>query len=302
MAVLGSSVRRPAAPYPSRGRSATKRRAVVVVLALLSLALITGYFRESPDGALHDLQGAGASVLRPFQVAAERVARPFRDAYGYVDGVIGAKAENERLLAEIETLRRQAIENKIAAKEIVELKRALRFHDLPGLSAFRRVNARVISYPPSRFANRLVIAAGSGNGVHLDDPVVSGGGLVGVVTEVTSGTAGVTLLTDETSFVAARDLDTGVVGQIRAGQGDALFLDRIPKTRAVREGDLVITAGSRAGELPSLFPAGIPIGLVTSAGQTDTDLYKQVQVTPYVDFDDLHAVTVLVRKRPLPEP
>jgi cell shape-determining protein MreC len=33
---------------------------------------------------------------------------------------------------------------------------------------------------------------------------------------------------------------------------------------------------------------------VTSVGQTDTDLYQQVQVDPYVDFGSLDAVLVLV--------
>jgi cell shape-determining protein MreC len=33
---------------------------------------------------------------------------------------------------------------------------------------------------------------------------------------------------------------------------------------------------------------------VTSVGQTDTDLFQQVQVDPYVDFGSLDAVLVLV--------
>lgn len=300
MAVLGSSVRRPAAPYSSRGRSATRRRAVVGVLVLLSLALITGYFREPADGVLHDVQGAGASVLRPFQVAAERVARPFRDAYGYVDGLVDAKAENERLRAEIETLRRVAIANQAAARENTRLRNAFRLQDLPSLSAFRTVNTRVIGYP-GRFERTLVVAAGSGTGLRVHDPVVSEGVLVGEVTAVTGSTAEVTLLTDETSSVSARDLDTGAPGLIRPGPGDSLVLDRVTKDRAVRPDDLIVTAGSRVGRLPSLFPAGIPIGLVTSVGQTDTEPFKQIQVSSYVDSDDLYAVTVLVRKRPLPE-
>ena len=46
---------------------------------LLSLVLITVYFRERAGGGLHDVQGTGATVLRPFEVAANRVAAPFLD-------------------------------------------------------------------------------------------------------------------------------------------------------------------------------------------------------------------------------
>ena len=59
-------------------------------------------------------------------------------------------------------------------------------------------------------------------------------------------------------------------------------------------GDEIVTAGWRASGLASLYPKGIPIGEVTSVGQTDTDLFQQVQVDPYVDFGLLDAVLVLV--------
>src|ERR687885_450865 len=84
LAVLGSAAQRSAsASYSSRTRNAVTRRAVMGVLVLLSLALITVYFRESAGGPLHKTQGVGAAILRPFEVGAERIARPFRDVYGY---------------------------------------------------------------------------------------------------------------------------------------------------------------------------------------------------------------------------
>ena len=41
---------------------------------LLSLVLITVYFREPVGGSLHGVQSGGATVLRPFEVVSERVA------------------------------------------------------------------------------------------------------------------------------------------------------------------------------------------------------------------------------------
>ena len=55
-------------------------------------------------------------------------------------------------------------------------------------------------------------------------------------------------------------------------------------------------SGWRAGDLASLYPWGIAIGQVTSVGQQDIDLYKRVQVTPFVDFDSLSEVIVLVKE------
>ena len=121
-------------------------------------------------------------------------------------------------------------------------------------------------------------------------------GLVGLVTRVTPDTARVQLLTDEEAAVSAIDLRTSAAGIVRHARGtrETLVLDRVRKQDVVRQGDEIVTAGWSAGSLSSLYPKGIAIGEVTSVGQTDTDLFQQVQVDPYVDFGSLDAVLVLV--------
>ena len=293
--MLDRPVRRAASPFPSRSRSATKRRVVVGILVVLSLALLSVYFRESDGGALHTAQGTGATVLRPFQVGAERVARPFRDLYGWFDGLLNAKDENERLRAQNEQLRQAAIENQSAVQEVQSLKEALDFKDLPGLAGFRQVNTRVLSEPTPQFAKSVVVAAGSDDGIREHAPVLAAGTLVGEVTDVAPGTSRVTLVTDESSAVSAYVIQSNATGLIESGEGGSLVLNNVGKEKDVRVGYIVATAGSRAGELPSLFPRGIPIGTVTSVSQTDTEPFKLVQLEPNVDLSNLHVVTVLVR-------
>ena len=133
-------------------------------------------------------------------------------------------------------------------------------------------------------------------------PVVTSDGLVGRVTYVTGSSAGVTLLTDENSAVQARDQITGTFGLVRHGQGEgSLILDRVPKEQNVQAGDIIVTAGTRSKQYPSLFPAGIPIGVVTSVGQSDIASYKQIQIDPFVDFSELDAVTALITRKRVPK-
>ncbi len=134
--------------------------------------------------------------------------------------------------------------------------------------------------------------------MRVDDPVVAGEGLVGVVSRVSETSSRVTLLLDDTSAVSAKDVVSGTSGIVRpmGGSGGTLMLDRVPKTEVVTQGDLVVTAGWRSRRLASLYPRGIPIGTVASVGRTDTDVWTQVQVEPFVDFDSLDAVLVLVKK------
>jgi rod shape-determining protein MreC len=303
LAVLGSSVQRAASPkYTSRAGLALKRRFVVGLFVLLSLMLITIYFREAPTGGLHSLQGAGATVLRPFQVGVERVARPFRDVYGYFSGLVHAKAENERLRQEVVDLRQLLTQNQAARQENVQLRALLDYRapaTYPG--DYEQVAAAVIAHQPSQFEQHVVISAGSSDGVAVNDPVVDGDGLVGLVTQVTSRTAKVVLLTDQASAVSALDVaaGSGASGLIQPGRpgSDSLNLNRVSKDKVVSPGDRIVTAGSQSGKLGSLFPRGIPIGQVTSVGQSDTDFFKRIQVDPYVDFNSLDSVIVLVPAR-----
>ena len=298
VAVLGSSVQRAAASgYPTNRSSAVKRRIVVGALVLLSLVLITVSFRST---ALDPVQGFGASVHRPFEVAAERVSRPFRDAIGWTRGLVHAKSENERLKRENEDLRRQLVINESALQENVDLRNALEYKSAPTLKDFRLVAAQVLSSPWSRFDQQIVIAAGSADGIAKDDVVVKREGLVGQVTKVFANIARVTLITDEDSAVRATVLtQPNAVGILRHGSGtDTLILDRVSKVPNVRLHDVILTAGSPGkGQLPSLYPRGIEIGEVTSVSQSDTDFFKQIQVEPYVDFSSLQSVLVLVPKR-----
>jgi rod shape-determining protein MreC len=268
-------------------------------LVLLSLVLITVSFRSS---ALDGAQGTAADVLRPFEVAADRVSRPFRDAVGWMHGLVDAKSENKKLRTQVEQLRQQLILDESAVQENVQLKAALDYKGPPTVADFRQVRTEVLTNPQTPIDQSVTIAAGTRDGVRTGSVVVApSGGLIGIVARTWSGVARVTLLTDEQSAVTAADLSSPTaVGVIRrgGGSGDVLILDRVSKTKPVNVGDTIITAGTLGkGALPSMFPRGVPIGSVTSESNNDVNPFKNIQVDPLVDFSSLHSVIVLVAAR-----
>ncbi len=305
LAVLGSSVQR-AAPsgFPSSRSSALKRRIVVGFLVLASLVLITVSFRSS---ALDGVQGAGAAVLQPFEVAADRVSRPFRDTIGWFRGLVDAKNDNKRLRAENERLIEQHILDESAIQQNVELQKELNYSGPPTVAAFDRVNTEVAANPQGVLDQSVTIAAGRNRGIVKGSVVVEAtgdssgtGALVGTVDRVLADSARVMLLTDSQSGVTATDVsDPQVMGTIRrgGGSGDVLILDRVPKEPTVHVGDTIITAGDLgAGTLRSKFPRGIAVGTVSSQSNSDQNLFQDIQVKPFVDFTSIRSVVVLVPK------
>jgi len=270
---------------------------------LVSLVMITVYFRESPNGSLHGFQSAGSTVLRPFEIAANRIARPFHDAYNWTADVFHAKAENKQLREDNKRLQQQAIQSASQAQQGVALQKILKVSRAPAYQDYAKtaVIAEVLSNPVSQFDQTVLIAAGRNRGIRVYDAVVTDRGLVGQVSKVAGNTALVTLLTDKESAATAKDLQTGAIGIVHHSQGpeDLLFLDRVAKNKVVNPGDVVITAGQLSGHrLPSFYPKNILIGRVTRVGQTDVDSFQDVQVMPSVDFSSLQYVLVLASHKP----
>ncbi|MBV8258559.1 MAG: rod shape-determining protein MreC [Actinobacteria bacterium] len=265
------------------------------VLVLAALAMLTISFRSPTAGALHDAQSYGATALRPFQIAATRVARPFKDAYDYVDGLASAKSRASRYQRENAQLRAQLVAAEAAAAKTPSLEKLYRYEQGSTFPAgFRPVNASVISFPDGPFSEEIAIDVGRNAGVTVNTPVVSGDGLVGRVTNVFSRTSLVTLLTDPQSYVAARDVKTGVRGLLHRGAGNTLILDQVAKQLPVAKGDPLVTDGTHNARYPDLYPYGIPIGSVASVGVLDTASFLQVQVAPYAELSSLDSVAALV--------
>jgi rod shape-determining protein MreC len=264
-------------------------------LVVVSLALLTVSFRSS---ALDPAEGFAASVLRPFEVAANRVAHPFRDAANWTHGLFNAKAENRKLRAENALLLRQVAQLRGADEENVILHHELRYAESPKFPAgYTEVGARVLT-SPSTLDQSVTISAGRSDGIALDDVVVTNQGLVGTITKVTSDESRVTLITDPSSAVGAVDEKSlAAVGLARGTGSASLIFDRVGKDKKVGFGDEIVSAGSLgSGPYPSVYPRDLPIGYVSSVGQTDTDLFWDIQLQPFVDLSSLESVLVLIPK------
>ncbi len=282
-------------------------------LLAVALTLVTVYFREGTKGTLHGLQRSAGDGAAPVEAVVQRIAQPFRDAAHWVDDIGHARGERDRLQRENERLRRRLSDALVDRQLAAELAAELHYvgsSAFPGRAAYLPHAAMVLVRSPSLYTRRVVLDQGSHEGIAIGDPVLSGAestqftgaALVGRVTSVSAETCEVTLVSDPTMAVAASVAgQPGADGVLQPNAGDdsTQVLDLVRKTYTVNAGDLVVTSGfaDSALGLRSYFPASLPVGVVTYVAQTDTDNYKTIQVTPWVDLNAFRTAVVLTRKR-----
>jgi rod shape-determining protein MreC len=258
-----------------------------------SFVLLTITYGQSAGG----FQRGVSTVFSPLQNAADRALKPARDMVDWFDETFDARGENGRLKGQLATAREEAVAGQAALQENVQLRKLVKLDRGPALAAagLEPVTARVIARSPTVWHSAVTLDVGSGDGVHVDDPVVSGDGLVGKVSSVESSSAQVTLITDHASAVSAKVVPGGAQGVIRPdlGNPEALILDFIDSTKHIHIGQSVVTSGWSVGELSSIFPPDLPVGEVTRASIVEQEASQQVRLRPFADLADLDIVQVL---------
>jgi rod shape-determining protein MreC len=296
--------RGPRGLFPRRRRASPGvRRAALVVLLAASVGLLTATYRT---GDAHFLPGQrqALQVMAPVERGMNRAWAPIAGGYEWTSRLVNATGENKKLRTEVSDLRLQLEVNANAEADNVKLRDLLAIKERGTFPAgYSQVAGQVIARSPSDADRSVVIDLGTSDGIQVDDPVMVPEGLIGRVEEVSSDSARVGLLTDDSAAVSAtvvgRDA-SGVLSVSSTEGSPVLDLGYVAQHIDVEQGDIVVTSGWSTGSLQSIFPEGIPVGVVSSVGNSPADLYKTVQVTPFADFDRVDDVLVLVPKAGTP--
>jgi rod shape-determining protein MreC len=280
-----------------------RRRVVLALLVAVSLVLLTAYFGESPSSPLHSVQRGIVEVLSPVQEGASKILSPFRDVANWFSDTVNAKSKVKQLEAELDTYRRDLAQARQQAIDYPELAKELKLDQSNDISAYQPVSASVVIRSATVWYATITIDKGADDGVHVNDPVVGDGALVGKVSVADSSVSIVTLITDPSFAVAAEVQDSsGETGVLRpdTGNPNELLLQNLPKPMGSDAGPVysqqVVTAGfddPSDPQLRSLYPRGLPIGTVSNANINNLLNNGQIQVAPDADLRDLSSVQVL---------
>jgi len=207
-----------------------------------------------------------------------------QEQVSFIPTYFGLREENEllhhinmELADEAQRLREAKLEN-------------LHLRQLLGLKVqmpFQMIAARVINKNLTLLRNTMTINVGSQDSIQQYMPVVSDGGLVGIVTTVTRHFSIINILFN-TEFRASGKVQRSRVDGIVMWDGKTLSLKNVPKMRDVNVGDVVSTS-----EYSNTLPPDIRIGLVSDVHEQPGSLFKSITIEPSVDFVKLETVFVM---------
>jgi len=212
-------------------------------------------------------------------------------AMGIVQNQLSFIPRYFQLKGENEALRRVNVELADEASRLREAKlENMRLRSLLGLKADSNrplVAANVVSKNLTLLRNSLTLDAGTADGIQPSMPVLSELGLVGVVIAASENYSIANILWN-TDFRASAKVQRSRVDGILAWDGQKLILKNIAKTLDVKAGDVLVTS-----DYSNTYPPDIRIGIISSVREEEGSLFREVVVTPSVNFVRLEQVFVL---------
>ncbi len=261
------------------------------LLAYLALA-ITLIVLDDQAGWLARLREQANSLVQPVWALAGlpgKLGNQVKDSAASHTQLVTENRElrNQLLLANARLTRLQT-----AALDNAQLRELLNVAERSGLDVQL---APILDIDLDPVKQRLVLDAGTREGVHVGQAVIDAGGLMGQVISVTGGTSTVLLLTDPDHAVPVTVARNGV-RLIVYGRGDTLELRDIPLSAGVEVGDEIVTSG-----LGGRFPAGFPVGKILKLRPDDTHAFLVGELEPAAKLDRGRNVLLLrsvPRERP----
>ncbi|HBC29184.1 MAG TPA: rod shape-determining protein MreC [Prevotellaceae bacterium] len=157
-------------------------------------------------------------------------------------------------------------------------------------SGMRLIPAKVVANSINRKDNYLTINAGRDKGVSPEMGVVSGTGVVGIVSRVTDHYALVMSVLNSQSNISCRLRGTGHFGYLKWNGGNPLHacMDDVPRHAQVRKGDIVETSG-----FSNVFPPGLFVGRVAQVNNSPDGMAYRLDVQMSTDLSCLRDVCVV---------
>ncbi|MBN1299102.1 MAG: rod shape-determining protein MreC [Actinobacteria bacterium] len=264
-------------------RKSLKNIIILVLIIIICITVITVSFRQSD--AFTRFKSAALDYFRPVQEKTYQLFRPVSSFFAGIKDYFGLRDKLEKLRQENALITKDYSENINLKIENDALRKLI---GIDIRSDYGTVPAKVIGYYNTKWQSEVLINKGKSDGVVEGMAVVNEDGLVGVIVLASSESSSVRLLSDPQSSIGARILSSRKLGLVEGSTDRKIYLNYIASDDLVFKGDILITS-----EYGQYIPPEILIGRIKRIGIAEQNLYRQIEVEPFVDFKKLEHVLVI---------
>ena len=265
----------------------TKFKVILCVLAALLAGMILAAVTNDAVSPLTDVAGV---VYRPFQKAAAFVAQKTDDWKGSFASSATYRQRVKELESQADEYEQQLVDyertkQKLKAyEEFLDVK-----EDNPD---YEFCPASVISRNTSDAYDSFTLDKGTKDGVKVNNPVIYGNCVVGLVKEAGLTTCVVRTILDPSLNISVYEIkapENGYSNTTAALSYDGLCrMSGLSKDTAVAPGGIVCTSG-----LGGIFPRDLVVGTITVMKNEETDVSVYGVIEPGVDVRTLNDVFII---------
>ncbi|MCD7709315.1 MAG: rod shape-determining protein MreC [Clostridiales bacterium] len=263
------------------------------LLAVLTVVCIVVIFTSLVFGISGGpLSDAAGYVFVPMQDGINQAGLWLSDKANDFKTLSEVLEENTALQEQVDDLTMQLNEIKLDQYDLEQYQQLLGLDE--EYSDYDKVAASVIASDTSNWFSTFTINRGKKDGVDVGMNVISGSGLVGIVTDAGQNYAKVRSIIDDSSNVSAMVLTTkdnfNVSGSLQSMSESKLlpFSELQDEDDEVSLGDPVVTS-----YVSDQYQQGLLIGYIYEIEDDPNNLTKSGTITPVVDFEHLQNVLVI---------
>ncbi|HEM2713880.1 TPA: rod shape-determining protein MreC [Streptococcus suis] len=263
---------------------------VVSIFLLLSFSLLFVTFSKGLQ--VPYLNNIVRVVVTPIQSVISVPTRFFSEQKDVLTDLMNAYEENKQLKEAIMSLEGMAAENTSLKDENASLRSSLGVvSDFPKKQL---IPGSVLVRSPSSWSEHISINIGETSGVTSNALVVANGGLVGIVSSLSSDSAVVTLFTNSDEFTKLPvkiSVDSKEIYGILSGYDadtNSFIINQLNSADEIAMGSNVVTS-----DLAGATPANVQIGKVLSVKSNSNSLNREVYVEPTASFSNIYSVLVV---------
>lgn len=276
-----------------RFRIHLKSKHLLAIMTFFCVSAIVATLASGVTSA--PLKEAAGLIIVPFEKSIASIGQwmtDVQDSFWEKEDLI---QQNEELQTTVDTLTEQ---NNVLLQDQAELARLEQLYELDEeYTDYPKVAARIISKDPGNWYDTFMINRGSNDGIRVDNNVIAGKGLVGIVTEVGSNWATVRSIIDDSSNVSAMTVSTDDICVVEGDlelidEGKLRFSQLYDREDKVSVGERIVTSN-----ISDKYVEGLFIGYVSEIELDTNNLTKTGTLVTPVDFQHLKDVFVITTNK-----